>query len=67
MSSRFMTVRETADFLGVSPQFIYRLAEATPPGIPHVRLRGKILFDIRKLELWIEHNSKGEDHDKENN
>ena len=58
---RFLTVREAAGFLHISPYLVYRLIEAHPPGIPHFRIRSKVLFDVRELEAWISRRTRGGD------
>jgi len=53
--SRFMTLKETAEYLNCSVSLIYRLAVTRK--IPYVRISGKILFDLTKLERFIEENT----------
>jgi len=53
--SKFMTLKETAAYLHCSNSLIYRLAATSK--IPHVRISGKILFEISKIERYIEDNT----------
>ena len=50
-----MTLKETAEHLHCSVSLIYRLAATSK--IPHVRLGGKILFELPKIERYIEDNT----------
>ncbi|MBJ6361191.1 helix-turn-helix domain-containing protein [Paenibacillus sp. GCM10012307] len=44
-----------ADFLGVSPSTVYAgVREAGPGRIPHVKVRGRILFQQEKVVEWLE-------------
>ena len=52
---RFLTLKETSGYLNVSVHLLYRLVETKQ--IPHTRIGRKILFDIKKLEAFIEENS----------
>jgi len=53
--SRFMTLKETAEYLHCSPSLLYKYTATSK--IPHVRLGGKILFEISKIERYIEDNT----------
>ena len=55
MQKRFLDVRQTAEFLNVSVHLIYRMVEMKR--IPHTRIGRKLLFDLKRLERWIEENS----------
>jgi excisionase family DNA binding protein len=55
LEKRFLTLKETAGYLNVSVHLLYRLVETKQ--IPHTRIGRKILFDIKKLEGFIEENS----------
>ncbi|NTZ19900.1 DNA-binding protein [Paenibacillus sp. JMULE4] len=44
-----------AEFLGVSQSTIYAGVRETGPGrIPHVKVRGRILFQQEKIVEWLE-------------
>jgi excisionase family DNA binding protein len=44
-----------AEFLGVSQSTIYAGVRETGPGrIPHVKVRGRILFQQEKVVEWLE-------------
>lgn len=55
MEKRFLDVKQCSKFLNISTHFIYKLVEQKQ--IPHTRLGKKVLFDIKKLEEFIEENS----------
>jgi len=50
--SKFLSVKQCADYLNISTHFIYKLVEKKD--LEHIRLGGKILFDESRLEAWIE-------------
>lgn len=52
VESAFMTVRETAKELGVSPTTAYRLVASRQ--IPIVRLRGRVRIPRAALKQWVE-------------
>jgi excisionase family DNA binding protein len=52
---RFLTVKETAEFLNLSADYIYQLTGQKK--IPHVRIGRKVLFDVDKLEKFIDENT----------
>lgn len=43
--------------MNLSASFLYKLVETKQ--IPHTRVGRKILFDVRKLERFIDENSHG--------
>lgn len=51
MSKITLTVNETAELLGVSTTTIYTMAREGQ--IPHVRVRGRILFHRDTIEKWL--------------
>ena len=57
MHKRFLSVKEAAEYLGLSSHFLYKLV--AQKGIPFTRFgKGKaIRFDMKKLEHWIEERS----------
>ena len=55
MEKRFLDVRECSKYLNISIYLLYRLVETK--AIPHTRIGRKILFDIKKLERFIEEHS----------
>lgn len=52
MEKRLLSVAETAELLGISQSFLYKLAESE--SIPHIRLGRAIRFDIRQIDAWLE-------------
>ncbi|ETT53151.1 hypothetical protein C162_07859 [Paenibacillus sp. FSL R7-269] len=46
-----MNTKEIAIYLNVSLDTIYKMVRAHQ--IPHIRLRGKILFSTISIEKWI--------------
>lgn len=46
-----LTVKETAELLGVSLTTMYAMVKANE--IPHAKVRGKILFHRPTLEVWL--------------
>ncbi|OAB30195.1 hypothetical protein PMSD_20635 [Paenibacillus macquariensis subsp. defensor] len=46
-----LSVNETAEFIGVSTTTIYAMAREEQ--IPHVRVRGRILFHREVIEAWL--------------
>jgi len=63
MEKRLLTIREASQYLNVSESFLYKRVEAKE--IPHIRFCRKILFDLKKLDRYIEENSvKVEDWSK---
>lgn len=51
-----ITVKEAADFLGVSKDLLYNLVRTKE--IPHVRVGKRILFRKPMLEEWLEAQEK---------
>jgi excisionase family DNA binding protein len=58
MEKRLLSVAETAELLGISQSFLYKLAESE--SIPHIRLGRAIRFDIRQIDVWLEGIKSGE-------
>lgn len=52
MKRRLISVKEAAEFLNLSADYLYQLAGEKK--IPHVRIGRKLLFDMNKLEKFIE-------------
>ena len=52
---RFLDVRECAEYLNISTHQVYKMVEMKQ--IPHTRISRKVLFDIKKLETFIQQNS----------
>lgn len=50
-TKRVLTAAETAAFLGVSKERIYKLARTG--GLPHFRTNRKMFFERNKLTEWI--------------
>lgn len=51
MSKITLTVKETAELLGVSLTTVYSLVKTNE--IPYAKVRGKILFHKATLEKWL--------------
>lgn len=51
MEKRTMTVKETAEYLGVHPDTIYLMAKEGE--LPHIRMRSKILFFQQAIDSWV--------------
>ena len=49
---RLLSVRETAELLGVCKATVYRYVYSRQ--IPFVRFNGRILFDEKRLRIFIE-------------
>lgn len=52
-----MTVKEVADYLGISRGTVYSRVKANE--IPYVKLGGKILFHRETVDNWLAQLSKG--------
>ena len=50
-TKRVLTAAETAAFLGVSKERVYKLARIG--GLPHFRTNRKLFFERNKLTEWI--------------
>jgi len=51
MTRTTMTAEETANYLGVSIDTIYRMVRQKQ--IPHIRVRKRILFRADSLNAWM--------------
>jgi len=51
MTRTTMTAEETANYLGVSIDTIYRMVRQKQ--IPHIRVRKRILFRVNSLDAWM--------------
>ena len=53
----YLSVRETAEYLGYSPGYIYRLASLNV--LPHYAPNGgRILFNRLELDEWVANNGR---------
>ncbi len=52
---RFLDVRECAEYLNISTHQVYKMVEMKQ--IPHTRIGRKVLFDLKKIETFIQQNS----------
>lgn len=52
-----MSLKETSEYLNLSASLLYKLVGRKQ--ICHTRIGRKILFDVRKLERFIDENSHG--------
>jgi excisionase family DNA binding protein len=50
--SKMLTVKETAKYLKLSKSMIYKLIRQKK--IPFVKISGKYLFSVTKLDSWVE-------------
>jgi len=55
LEKRFLTLKETSEFMNLSASLLYKLVETKQ--IPHTRVGRKILFDRQRLERFIDENS----------
>lgn len=55
LQKRFLTIKEASEYLNLSTYFLYKLT--AQKSIPHTRIGRKILFDVKKLERFIDENS----------
>lgn len=55
MQKRLLDVPQVSKFLGISPHYVYKLVSMRQ--IPFVKLGRKLLFDVEKLETFIQENS----------
>jgi excisionase family DNA binding protein len=51
MLRKTMTVKEVAEFIGVSKDLIYELVRTKQ--VPHVRIGKRIIFNQESLENWL--------------
>jgi excisionase family DNA binding protein len=51
MEKRLLTVTETAQLLGMSESFVYKLAESKE--IPYLRLGRAVRFDLLQIDAWL--------------
>ncbi len=52
---RVIDIRAAADYTGLSTHTIYTMVSHRK--IPHVKLGGKLLFDLALLDEWIKQNT----------
>jgi len=57
LEKRFLSLRETSEYMNLSASLLYKFVETKQ--IPHIRIGRKILFDVKKLERFIDENSFG--------
>ena len=55
MQKRFLTIKETSEYLNLSTSLLYKLVERKQ--VPHTSIGRKILFDRQRLERFIDENS----------
>ena len=56
---RLLSVKETAEILGISTQTIYNKTKRNPDGIfpiPHIKCGSLVKFDRADVNNYIEHN-----------
>jgi len=49
---RRLRVPEAADYIGVSPDMLYRL-RASGEGPPYIKIGHVLLYDTRELDVWL--------------
>lgn len=49
---RKLTLQEAAEFLRFSPKTLYNWTSQRK--VPHMKVRGRLLFDAGELEMWLE-------------
>lgn len=49
---RLITAKEAAQYLSLSTETIYRMASQKK--LPYLKIGGRVLFDLRALDRWIE-------------
>ena len=54
--ARFLTVRQTADYLSLSNKAVYALVSK---GLPHYRIGGAIRISKDQLKQWLEEQKGG--------
>jgi len=52
---RLIDIREAGEYTGLSTHTIYTMVSHRK--IPHVKLGGKLLFDLALLDQWIKQNT----------
>ena len=52
---RLIDIRAVADYTGLSTHTLYTMVSQRR--IPHVKLGGKLLFDVALLDEWIKQNT----------
>jgi len=52
MPERLLKIREAAELLGMSENFLYKLVEGQQ--MPHVRVGRSVRFDPQELSAWID-------------
>lgn len=55
IKKRLLTIKEASEYLGISVRGLYLMVYRRQ--IPFVKLGGKIRFDLKKLDEWIEKNT----------
>ncbi|MFJ6518664.1 helix-turn-helix domain-containing protein [Streptomyces filamentosus] len=51
MNSRFLGVAEAAEYLGMSPRWMYR--DSRKHGLPRYYFGGRLRFMVDDLERWV--------------
>jgi excisionase family DNA binding protein len=52
IQKRLLTIEETSEYLSISPKGLYNMVYRRE--IPFVKIKGKLRFDIREIDNWIE-------------
>jgi len=55
MQKRYLTLKEAAQYLGLSESYLYKATAKKE--IPFIRLGRKLIFDIRKLDDLMKQNT----------
>lgn len=62
MTKRLLPVAEAATYLSLSPSTLNRL-RVSGGGPRYAKLAGRVLYDTRDLDQWIEDNKRGSTSD----
>jgi len=49
---RLITVKEASQYLSLSTETIYKMAASKK--LPYLKIGGRVLFDLKSLDQWIE-------------
>ncbi len=55
IKGRLLPIREAAAYTGLAVETLYKMVSHRK--IPHVKLGGKLLFDVALLDQWIKQNT----------
>jgi len=58
MEKRLLTIAEAAEWLSLSPSYLYKLVETD--GIPVIRFGRTIRFDVEEIDAWLQEDGDDE-------